>query len=50
MEVKFKIIFIFEKRAIEVQCNRNEEIKKIYGKFISKLNPKLNINDFDFFF
>ena len=48
MEVK--VTFIFEKRTIEVQCIQNEEIKTIYGKFINKLNPKLNINDFDFFY
>lgn len=44
------IIFIYEKRDIKIQCKANDEIKKIYQKFVNKINPNLSINDFDFFY
>ena len=47
--MEFKAIFIYEKRTFEIQCNTNEELNTIYGKFVNKLNPNLSINDFDYF-
>ena len=48
--MEFKATFIYEKRPFEIQCNTNEEVNTIYGKFINKLSPNLSINDFDYFY
>ena len=44
------VTFIYEKRAFSIQCSLEEEIINIYKKFVSKLNPNLTVNDFDFFY
>ena len=44
------ITFIYEKRTISIQCKQNEGINSIYQKFVNKLNPNSNINDFDYFY
>lgn len=44
------VTFIYEKRTFGIQCTLEEEMISIYKKFLSKINPNLTVNDFDFFY
>ena len=43
-----KISFCYEKGSIEIQCSIEEEMKKIFQKYVNKINS--NVNNFDFFY
>lgn len=45
-----RVFFIYEKRMIQIQCTLEDKMEDIYQKFITKLNPSLSINDFDYFY
>lgn len=48
MEVK--IIFMYEIKNFCILCNSNDEMVDILKKLISKLNPKANIEDYEYLF
>ena len=48
MEVK--VIFIYETKTFLFTCSTNEEMEKMFQKFVSKLNPEANTNDFEYYY
>ena len=47
---KIKVTFYYHNRAIEVFCKEDDEMDKLYGLFVSKLNDESEVNHYIFYF
>ena len=50
MENQVRVIFVYETKTIQVLCSCKEEIKKMFQKFINKVNPESKINEYSFYY
>lgn len=50
MENQVRVIFVYETKTIQVLCSYKEEIKKMFQKFINKVNPESKINEYSFYY
>ena len=50
MENQVRVIFVYETKTIQVLYLCKEEIKKMFQKFINKVNPESKINEYSFYY
>ena len=48
--MEIKATFIYESKSILILSSEQEEISKMFQKFISKINPNSNIDEYSFFY
>lgn len=48
--MEIKATFIYESKSILILSSEKEEISKMFQKFISKINPNSNIDEYSFFY
>ena len=47
--MEIKVNFIYKEKLIQILCKSDEEMVKVFGKFVSKLNPGASINDYEYY-
>ena len=45
-----KVNFIYKGKIIPILSKSDEEMVKVFGKLIAKLNPEANINDYEYYY
>ena len=48
--MEIKVNFIYKGKIIPILSKSDEEMVKVFGKLIAKLNPEANINDYEYYY